>query len=286
MCPPKTFIKKKKNLNQQVGILRNVMRLRGFNESIIAKDASMKEDLFKTLTGWQELRWKTGTPFRPESSLRDPTRRLSYPRNAIVQTSPIEMRNQAVGQTPGQEANIINSRNQRTPSDTSINKDNTRVTNALFNNPTGSYMRQGINLSDRNQTRAINQRAQLQINNYPIRRVNPTSGNNREMTPPNSHDQTGYCDRDKDGNYTPVHINIAPCSGINSKQNHELSRGQTQIINDRQTSGIDEQSQHAIEMGELQLNQVQRTQVDNGLAQVDNRLEISAQLGGEACVIC
>ena len=274
------------NLNQQVGILRRVMRLRSLKESIIAKDASMKEDLYKTLTGWREFRWKTGTPFRPESSLRDPARRLDYPRNALVQTSPIEMRNQAVGQTPGQDANVINPRDQRTPSDTVINNDNARVTNALFNNPTGSYTRQGINTSDRNQTRAINQRAQLQTNNYPIRRINPTSENNREMTPPNSHDQTGYCDRDKDGNYTPLHINIAPCSGIKNKRAHELNGGQTQIINDRQTSMIDEQSQHAIETGELQSNQVQRSQVDNGLTQVDNRLEVSAQLGGEACIIC
>ena len=44
------------NLNQQVGILRRVGRLREFNESIIAKDSAMKEDLFKTLTGWQDLR--------------------------------------------------------------------------------------------------------------------------------------------------------------------------------------------------------------------------------------
>ena len=274
------------NLNQQVGILRRVMRLRSFNESIITKDASMKEDLFKTLTGWRELRWKTGTPFRPESSLRDPARKLDYPRNAIVQTSPIEMRNQAVGQTPGQEANIINSRDWRTTNDTPINNDNARVTNVLLTNPTGSYTRQGINLSDRNQTRVINQKAQLQTNNYHIRRVNPTSENNREMTPPNSHDQTGYCDRDKDGNYTPLHINIAPCSGINNKQTHELSEGRTQITKDRQTSEIEEQSQHAIETGELQSNQVQRPQVDNRLAQVDNRLEVSTQLGGEACAIC
>ena len=274
------------NLNQQVGILRRVMRLRDFNESIIMKDASMKEDLFKTLTGWRELRWKTGTPFRPESSLRDPARKLDYPRNAIVQTSPIEMRNQAVGQTPGQDANIINSRNRRTPNETPINNDNARVTNVLLTNPTSSYMRQGINLSDRNQTRTINQKAQLQTNNWHIRRINPTSENNREMTPPNSHDQTGYCDQDKDGNYTPLHINIAPCSGINNKQTHEFGRGQTQIINDKQTSEIEEQSRHAIETGELQSNQVQRTQVDNRLTQVDNRLEVLTQLGGEACAIC
>ena len=103
-------------------------------------------------------------PFRPESSLGDPARRLNYPRNAIVQTSPIEMRNQAVGQTPGREANIINSYDQRTPSDTAINNDNTRITNTLFYNPTGSYMRQGINRSTRNQPRVINQRDQLQTN--------------------------------------------------------------------------------------------------------------------------
>ena len=274
------------NLNQQVGILRRVMRLRSFNESIINKDAAMKEDLFRTLTGWRDLRWKTGTPFRPESSLRDPARRLNYPRNAIVQTSPIEMRNQAVGQTPGQEANIINSIDRRTLVDTPINKTNATVTNTLLTNPTGSYMRQGINLSDRNQTRVVNQKAQLQNNNYHIRGTNPTSENNRTMAPPNSHDQTGYCNRDKDGNYTPLHINIAPCSGINNKQNHELSEGQTQTTNDKQTLEIEEQSQHAIETGELQSNQVQRTQVDNRLAQVDNRLEVSTLLGGEACVIC
>ena len=274
------------NLNQQVGILRRVMRLRDFNESIINKDASMKEDLFKTLTGWRDLRWKTGTPFRPESSLRDPARKLNYPRNAIVQTSPMEMRNQAVGQTPGQEANTINSRDWRNPDGTPINNDNATGTNALLINPTGSYMRQEINSSDHNQTGVINQRAQLQTNNYHIRRVNPTSENNRAMAPPNSHDQTGYCNRDKDGNYTPLHINIAPCSGINSKQNHELGEGQTQNTNDRQTFGIGEQSRHAIETGELQSNQVQRTQADNRLAQVDNRLKVSTLLGGEACVIC
>ena len=274
------------SLNQQVGDLRNVMKLRGFNESIIAKDAAMKEDLFKTLTGWQELRWKTGTPFRPESSLRDPSRRLNYPRNAIVQTSPIEMRNQAVGQTPGQEVNTINTYDNRTPSDTAINNDNVRVENTLFNIPTGSYRRQGINRSGHNQAGAINQRAQLQINNYPIGHTNPTSENNQEVTSPNSHDQTGYCDRDKDGNYMQVHINIAPCSGTNSKQTHELSRGQTPFINDRQTSGLNEQSRNAIETGQLQSNRVQRTQIDNGLAQVDNRSEVPAQLGGEICVIC
>ena len=96
----------------------------------------------------------------------------------------------------------------------------------------------------------------------------------------------GTAIEDKDGNYTPLHINIAPCSGMNNKQNHELSEGQTQITNDKQTSEIEEQSQHAIETGELQPNQVQRTQVDNRLAQVDNRLEVSTLLGGEACVIC
>ena len=105
------------------------------------------------------------------------------------------MRNQAVGQTPGQEANIINSRDRRTPIDTPINNDNATVMNALLTNPTGSYMRQGINLSDHNQTGVINQKAQLQTNNYHIRRANPTSENNRAMAPPNSHDQTGYCNR-------------------------------------------------------------------------------------------
>ena len=134
------------------------------------------------------------------------------------------MRSQAVGEKPGQEANIIKSYDQRTPSDTAINNDNARITNTLFNNPTGSYMRQGINTSDRNQTRAINQRAQLQTNDYPTRRINPTSEDNQEITPPNSHDQTGYCDQDKDGSYTPAHINIAPCSGTNSKQTHRIKQ--------------------------------------------------------------
>ena len=114
---------------------------------------------------------------------------------------------------------------------------------------------------------------------YSLKRVNPTSDNNREIIHPNSYDQTGYGDQDKDCNYMPAHISIAPCSVTNNKQIQESNRGQTQTINDRQTLGMNEQSQHAIEMGELQLNQVQR-------AQVDNRLDSSAQLGGETCIIC
>ena len=42
---------------------------------------------------------------------------------------------------------------------------------------------------------------------------------------------------------------------------------------------MNEQSQHVIGMGELQSNRVQRAQVDNRSAQVDNRLEGLAPIG-------
>ena len=116
-----------------------VCRAVKFNDSILVKDFTMKDGLFKTLTGLRDIRWKLGTSFRSESSLGDPTRRLNHPSNAIIQTSRIEMRNHVVGQTPRGLADTLHSHNQGVRTETTINADNSRVTQPLFNHPAGSH---------------------------------------------------------------------------------------------------------------------------------------------------